>query len=190
MARSCATWATAAGGTSSCRPGATGEAARSPRLPWPRGCAGADDQGGAGGGPPRPRPGPLRAAAPQRPGLVPAVPPAARPARAPAADPAHPAPATGAGRPVLRPLLALVRSRRPPPQLGHDPNQTHGQPARIGHRTADPGASLRRRRPSCGPRRDVTGAAAALAAGGSGATGAAGLRPRPICLASAERVAA
>src|SRR4051812_38741441 len=40
-------------------------------------CAGPDDQGGAGGGPPRPRPGPLRAAAPQRQGTLPALPPAA-----------------------------------------------------------------------------------------------------------------
>jgi hypothetical protein len=39
-----------------------------------RGCAGPDDQGGAGGGPPRSRPGPLRSPTPQRSCTLPAVP--------------------------------------------------------------------------------------------------------------------
>ena len=68
-------WAMAAGGMRRSRPGGTAEVARSPRLPC-RGCAAPDDQGRAGGSPSRSRPGPLWAAAPQRPGAVPTMPPA------------------------------------------------------------------------------------------------------------------
>ena len=188
MGPPCGIWATAAGGTSSCRLGET-ERPQGPLTCLGRGCADPDDQGGAGGSPPRPRPGPLRPAAPQRQGTLPALPPAARPAGASAADPAHPAPTPGPGRPVLRPLPVSVRSWRPSLPTGHDPNRTHGQPARIGYRTADPShfAQVAAFLP---PPTRHDGPAASLVAGGSGATGAAGFQPRPICLASAERVAA
>ena len=100
--RSCAIWATAAGGT---RQQQTWRDGRGRKIPSP---ALAEEQ------PVRTTkvvlaaahldhdPGALRPPAPQRQGALPAVPSAARPAGASAADPADAAPATGAGRPVLR----------------------------------------------------------------------------------------
>ena len=158
MARWCATWATAAGGTSSGRLGGTAEAAGSPRLPWSRmlpvrttrvvlAAAHLDHDPAHCGH----RHRNVRALC-QRCHLLHDRPEHRRRIRLTLRR------RRALGDLFSGPLPFLVRSRqRRPPQLRHDPSQTHGQPARIGRRTADPGASLRQRRPSCGPRRDVTG---------------------------------